>query len=316
MLKVCVTGAAGRVAQCFIPLLCNGSIFHDKKIALSLLDLNNEPQLKEVNGLKLELADCNYDNLLSISTHTDPNEAFKDCDLIVFIGGFPRKPGMERKDLLKINSKIFTQQGLALKNAKEDVKCLVVANPCNTNAKILYEVCKKNGLKVKKENITSLSRLDQDRAEAIYRQTYNIEDKNKKVNIFIWGNHSSSLFIDTIDEEINKNIEKNEEFLKKIQNRGAEIIRAKGTSSTFSAANAARNHLKDWCYGNEKIVSMGIVSEGDYDVTEGLVCSFPIKCKGNWNFEVVKGINLNDGKKERIKKCVEELKSENNEIVV
>jgi malate dehydrogenase len=316
MLKVCVTGAAGRVAQCFIPLLCNGSIFHDKKIALSLLDLNNEPQLKEVNGLKLELTDCNYDNLVSISTHTDPNEAFKDCDLIVFIGGFPRKPGMERKDLLKINSKIFTEQGLALKNAKEDVKCLVVANPCNTNAKILYEVCKKNGLKVKKENITSLSRLDQDRAEAIYRQTYNIEDKNKKVNIFIWGNHSSSLFIDTIDEEINKNIEKNEEFLKKIQNRGAEIIKAKGTSSTFSAANAARNHLKDWCYGNEKIVSMGIVSEGDYDVTEGLVCSFPIKCKGNWNFEVVKGINLNDGKKERIKKCVEELESENNEIVV
>jgi malate dehydrogenase len=273
MLKVCVTGAAGRVAQCFIPLLCNGSIFHDKKIALSLLDLNNEPQIRELNGLKLELTDCNYENLLSVSTHTDPNEAFKDCDIIVFIGGFPRKPGMERKDLLKINSKIFTEQGLALKNAKEDVKCLVVANPCNTNAKILYEVCKKNGLKVKPENITSLSRLDQDRAEAIYKEQYN--QKDKKVNIFIWGNHSNSLFIDTIDEEISKNIENNGEFLKKIQNRGAEIIKAKGSSSTFSAANAARNHLKDWCYGNDKIVSMGVVSNGDYDVDKGLVCSFP-----------------------------------------
>lgn len=314
MFKVCVTGAAGRVAQCFIPLLCNGSIFPDKKIILSLLDINNEPQIKELNGLKLELTDCNYENLISISTHTDPNEAFKDCDIIVFIGGFPRKPGMERKDLFKINSKIFTEQGLALKNAKEDVKCLVVANPCNTNAKILYEVCKKNGLKVRQENITSLSRLDQDRAEALYKETFNAKDK--KVNIFIWGNHSSSLFIDTIDEEVNKNIENNLEFLKKIQNRGAEIIKVKGTSSTFSAANAARNHLKDWYYGNEKIVSMGIVSNGDYNVTKGLVCSFPLKCKGDWKFEVVDGINLNDGKKERVKKCVEELESEANDIVI
>ena len=314
MLKVCVTGAAGRVAQCFIPLLCNGSIFHDKKITLSLLDINNEPQIKELNGLKLELTDCNYENLLSISTHTYPNEAFKDCDVIVFIGGFPRKPGMERKDLLKINSKIFTEQGLALKNAKEDVKCLVVANPCNTNAKILYEVCKKNGLKVKPENITSLSRLDQDRAEANYREEYN--QKDKKVNIFIWGNHSKSLFIDTVDEEIAKNLEKSEDFLKKIQNRGAEVIKVKGSSSTFSAANAARNHLKDWCYGNDKIVSMGVVSNGDYDVDKGLVCSFPLKCKGNWKYEVVKGISLSDGKKEKIKKCVEELSSEASEIVV
>ena len=316
MFKVCVTGAAGRVAQCFIPLLCNGSIFPDKKIILSLLDLNNEPQIRELNGLKLELTDCNYENLVSISTHTDPNEAFKDCDLIVFIGGFPRKPGMERKDLFRINSKIFTEQGLALKNAKEDVKCLVVANPCNTNAKILYEVCRKNGLKVKKENITSLSRLDQDRAEAIYKEIYNSNDKEKKVNIFIWGNHSSSLFIDTIDQEIDKNIENNTEFLRRIQNRGAEIIKVKGGSSTFSAANAARNHLKDWCYGNEKIVSMGVVSDGDYDVSKGLVSSFPIKCKGDWKYEVIKGINLNEGKKAKIKKCVEELECEANDIVI
>ena len=127
MYKVCVTGAAGRVAQTFLPLLCNGSIFPDKKITLSLLDINNEPQIRELNGLKLELIDCNYPNLISITTHTDPNEAFKDCDIIVFIGGFPRKPGMERKDLLKINSKIFTEQGLALKHAKEEL-CMDLKN--------------------------------------------------------------------------------------------------------------------------------------------------------------------------------------------
>ena len=104
--------------------------------------------------------------------------------------------------------------------------------------------------------------------------------------------------------------------MKKIQTRGAEIIKVKGSSSTFSAANAARNHLKDWCYGNEKIVSMGVVSNGDYDVTKDLVCSFPLKCKGNWKYEVVTGINLNDGKKQAIKKCVEELTSEASEIVI
>jgi malate dehydrogenase len=307
-----VTGAAGRVAQTFLPLLCNGSIFPDKKITLSLLDINNEPQIRELNGLKLELIDCNYPNLISITTHTDPNEAFKDCDIIVFIGGFPRKPGMERKDLLKINSKIFTEQGLALKNAKEDVKCLVVANPCNTNAKIMYEVCKKNGLKIKRENFTSLSRLDQDRAEGIYKEMYNKDS----ANIFIWGNHSSNLYIDTLDETINKDIENNQTFLEKIQKRGAEIISVRGSSSTFSAANAAKNHLRDWCYGSEKIVSMGVVSNGDYDIPKDLVSSFPIKCTGNWKYEIVQGITLNDGKKEKIKKCVQDLEGEASEIII
>ena len=104
--------------------------------------------------------------------------------------------------------------------------------------------------------------------------------------------------------------------MEKIQKRGAEIIKIRGSSSTFSAANAAKNHLKDWCYGNEKIVSMGVVSNGDYDIPKELVSSFPIKCKGNWNYEVIKGIELNNTKKEKIKKCVEDLQGEANEIVV
>ena len=192
------------------------------------------------------------------------------------------------------------------------MKCLVVANPCNTNAKILYEVCKKNSLKIKKENITSLSRLDQDRAEGIYKDMY----KKEKANIFIWGNHSANLFIDTLDEDINKDIENNQQFLEKIQKRGAEIINVRGSSSTFSAANAAKNHLRDWCYGSDKIVSMGVVSEGDYDIDKDLVSSFPIKCTGNWKYEVIKDIKLNEGKKTKIKKCVEDLQSEASEIVV
>ena len=135
-------------------------------------------------------------------------------------------------------------------------------------------------------------------------------------NIFIWGNHSSNLFIDTLDKDINKDIENNNAFLEKIQKRGAEIINVRGSSSTFSAANATKNHLKDWYYGNEKIVSMGVVSNGDYDIPNDLVSSFPIKCTGNWNYEIVKGIELNEGKKEKIKKCVKDLEGEASEIVV
>ena len=124
------------------------------------------------------------------------------------------------------------------------------------------------------------------------------------------------VFIDTLDEDINKDIENNQQFLEKIQKRGAEIINVRGSSSTFSAANAAKNHLRDWCYGSDKIVSMGVVSEGDYDIDKDLVSSFPIKCTGNWKYEVIKDIKLNEGKKTKIKKCVEDLQSEASEIVV
>lgn len=309
-MKVCVTGAAGAVAQAFIPLLCNGSIFKDTKITLSLLDINNEPQLKILSGLKLELQDCNYDTLNSVSLHTSPSEAFKDCDLIIFIGGFPRKQGMTRKDLLCRNAKIFEDQALSLKYAKPDVKLLVVANPCNTNAKILIEVAKKNNIDIKEENISSLSRLDQNRAESIYRE----KTGEKNCNFIIWGNHSNSMFIDVLDKKIEEKVD--EEFKNKIKKRGEEIIKVKGYSSTISAANAIKDHLKDWCYGSEKIVSMAVVSQGEYNVSKGLVFSFPTKCFGNWKYEVFKDINLNDNKINKIKINIDELNQEFNEIEI
>lgn len=310
-MKICITGAAGGVAQTFIPLLCNGSIFKDLKIELALLDIPNEIQVNIMKGIQLELQDCNYQNLLSVSTHTNSDEAFKDCDLIVFIGGFPRKPGMQRKDLLSINSKIFKAQALSLKYAKPDVKMLVVANPCNTNAKILHDTIIKNQINVDIKNITSLSRLDQNRAEGIYKFNKKLED----CNIFIWGNHSNNLFVDTLDKSIEPDL--TDEFIKQIQNRGAEIIKVKGSSSTFSAANAIKDHLKDWYFGsNGKIVSMGVVSTEVYGVTKGLVFCYPIKCTGNWKYEIVEGIELTEKRKNILKNCNDELNEEASEIQV
>lgn len=303
-MKVCVTGAAGTIAHLFIPILCNNQIFINKKITLSLLDIKNEAQVKAMNGIKLELFDCNFPFLESVSVHTDAKEAFKDCDVIVFIGGFPRRPGMERKDLLTINGKIFTYQAEALKEAKENVKCLVVANPCNTNAKIIYDKIKQFGIQISKENITCLSRLDQNRAEGIYK-----EQTGKKGNFFIWGNHSTSCVPDTLE-----NIPINEQFVKKVQERGAEILNVKGTSSSFSAAKAIADHLRDWYQGSDNIVSMGVVSNGEFDVPKDFICSFPIKCKGDWKYEIIKDINLNEDKKKMIMISVKELEDEAKEI--
>lgn len=308
-MKVCITGAAGAVAQNFIPLLCNGSILPKINLSLSLLDIPQEPQISILNGLKMELEDCNFSNLLSVSTHTNSDEAFIDCDLIIFIGGFPRKQGMERKDLLKINSKIFKGQALSLKKAKKTVKMLVVANPCNTNAKILADVILKEKIEVDVKNISSLSRLDQNRAEGIYKSIF-----NKEANIFAWGNHSNKLFIDSLDKEVKSNLK--EEFIKRIQDRGAEIIKVKGSSSTFSAAAAIRDHLRDWFLGSDKIVSMGVYSEGEYDTTKGLIYTFPIKCKGNWSYEIIKNIEINEEEKKVINACNEELNEEASEIEI
>jgi len=310
-LKICVTGAAGQIASHFIPQLLNGLIFTDSiKINLSLLDINIPPVIKMLNGIKLELEDCNYKSLLSVSTSTDANEAFKNCDIIIFLGGFPRKPGMNRSDLLNQNSKIFVQQGEALINANENCKCIVVANPCNTNCEILYKSAKKKNEKINKNNFTSLSRLDQNRCESLYKIC---GGDNKEINGIIIGNHSNTMVI-----ENNNNIKFDEKFIEKIQKRGGEILETKGLSSSFSAAKAIADHLKDWYYGNNnKLISMGVVIEKDDEIIKNkneIVCSLPLKLKGNFEYEIEKEIVkkfMNDeNTKEKIEKSVKELNEE------
>ena len=181
-LIVCVTGAAGQIGYSFIPQLLQGNAFPNVKIHLKMLDIAQS--LGTLKGVAMEIQDCAYPLLLSLEYGDKPEEMFKDADVIVFLGGFPRKPGMERKDLLQMNKKIFVEQGKALSVAKPDVKCVVIANPANTNAKILSHYSS-----IKKENITCLSRLDHNRAIGQIAEKVNVKPTEVE-GVFIFGNHS------------------------------------------------------------------------------------------------------------------------------
>lgn len=207
---------------------------------------------------------------------------FKDADLIVFLGGFPRKPGMERKDLLQINKKIFVEQGKALSGAKKDVKCLVIANPANTNTYILNHFSEG----VDPKNITCLSRLDHNRALGQIVKKTNCK-KDEVQGVYVFGNHSLTQYpcinnITVSGKPIATLVEKDwleNDFITKVQKRGGEVLQARGGSSVFSAASAIVDHLRDWFQGSADFVSMGVQSEGDYGVPLGIWCSFPVRCK-------------------------------------
>jgi malate dehydrogenase len=294
--KVSVTGAAGQIAYAFIPSLCRGVVLgSDQTIELRLLDI---PQaLPLLDGLVMELNDCAYPLLSSITVTSDPKVAFQDADLIVFFGGFPRKQGMERKELISKNTNIFKVQGEALNEVgKPTTKCVVVANPANTNCLALATYAPK----IPRENFTCLTRLDQNRA---YSQ---IAGKLKAPvsllkNIIIWGNHSPTQYPDVshglYDKTPIKEAVKDEkwitsEFLTKVQQRGSEIIKARKQSSVMSAASATIDHIRDWAFGTgDSYASMGVLSDGSYDIPKDIVFSFPVKCH-NWTWTIVQGLVL------------------------
>jgi len=315
-LRVAVTGAAGQIAYSFLPMLASGQVFGDNVfIELRLLDIIPSQEL--LRAVVMELQDSAYPLLKDIESGTDPKEIFKDVDVVVFLGGFPRKQGQERKELLQINGKIFKEQGQALSEvAKKNVKSLVVANPANTNCLILQ----KNAPGIPKENFTCLTRLDQNRA------TYQIAEKAKVPvtdvkNVIIWGNHSATQYPDvshgTISgQEIRKAINDdnwlNSAFISKVQKRGAEIIDIRKSSSGLSAANAVKDHLKDWYVGTPigEWVSMGVVSDGNsYDIPEDLVYSFPVSIR-NFDWNVVKGLRIDDFSRGKMRTTLDELLGE------
>jgi malate dehydrogenase len=232
-----------------------------------------------------------------------PEEMFEGADVIVFLGGFPRKPGMERKDLLQINKKIFMEQGLALSKAKPDVKCLVIANPANTNAFILSHFAPH----VKKENITCLSRLDHNRAigQIMTKTGCEINDIE---GVYIFGNHSLTQYpsinnITVKQEPIVDHEWLEKTFIPRVQKRGGEILQIRGGSSVFSAAKGVIDHLKDWYIGSERVVSMGVVSEGDYGIPEGIWSSFPVRCK-NFTYEIIKNYPISEFCKVKIAESI------------
>ena len=267
----------------------------------------------------MELDDCAFPLLKGIVATDDPNVAFKDSDFALLVGAMPRKKGMERKDLLTANSKIFSVQGKAINyHAKKDIRVLVVGNPANTNALITMA----NAPTIKHGNITAMTRLDHNRAIS-QLATQTGADSTAITKLTIWGNHSATQYPDISQTQIDGKAASDsvedawykETFIPTVQKRGAAIIEARGLSSAASAANAAIDHMRTWVMGTDSNdwVSMGIPSDGSYGITEGLIYSFPVTCKDG-EYEIVQGLEVSDFSREKMDATMKELEEERDEV--
>jgi len=297
-LKVVVTGAAGQIGYSILYMIASGAVFGDRKIILHLLDI--PPCMGTVGGVVMELHDCAFPSLAGVVPTDDPAVAFNDVDAAFLIGAFPRKQGMERKDLLAANIKIFKAQGQAMnKYAKKSVKVLVVGNPANTNALI----CSKYAPSIPKENFSAMTRLDQNRAKSQIAERIGVNADDVK-NVIIWGNHSSTQFPDakhgfikkkfpratttTVRDALQNDKWLQGEFITTVQKRGAAVIAARKLSSAMSAAKAACDHMRDWFLGTPEgeFTSMGVFSDGSYNIPQGIMYSYPVTCKnGKWTIQ-------------------------------
>lgn len=323
-IRVVVTGAAGQIAYSLIYLLGKGDVFgQNQPIILHLLDI--PPMMEVLNGVVMEIADCALPLVHGVVPTADPAVAFKDVEAAFLVGAMPRKQGMERKDLLSANVKIFKSQGQALdKYAKKSVLVLVVGNPANTNALI----CSKYAPSIPKENFSAMTRLDQNRAQSLLASRLKVSiDKVKKVTI--WGNHSSTQFPDAanataivngketpVPQAINDDAWLQGDFIKTVQTRGAAVIAARKMSSAMSAAKAAGDHMHDLWLGTAagETVSMGVVSDGSYGVPADVVFSFPVTIK-NKKWTIVQGLPVSDFAREKLTATGNELLEEKQEAL-
>ncbi|MFL6567952.1 MAG: malate dehydrogenase [Chthoniobacterales bacterium] len=314
-IKVAVTGAAGQIGYQLVFRIASGAIFGpEQPVALSLIEI---PQaLGALDGVMMELHDCAFPLLKSVTPTADLDEGFRDVNWALLVGSVPRKAGMERGDLLGINGKIFIGQGKAIqKNAAKDVRVLVVGNPCNTNCLIAMN----NAKDIPRDRWFAMTRLDENRAKAQLAQKAAV-DTTDVSNVTIWGNHSATQYPDFYNAKI-KGRAANEvivdenwlqnDFIKTVQQRGAAIIKARGLSSAGSAANAAIDTVRsvveetpgdDWH-------SVGVCSDGSYGVEEGLISSFPIRSRGG-KWEIVQNVAINDFSRQKIDASITELKEE------
>ena len=319
--RVAVTGAAGQIGYSLLFRIASGEMLgKDQPVILQMLEIPDEKAQKALQGVMMELDDCAFPLLHSMVPSSDPNVAFKDVGVALLVGARPRGPGMERKDLLEANGKIFGPQGKALSdNASRDVKVLVVGNPANTNCLIAM----KNAPGLTPSNFTAMMRLDHNRSLSQVAQKVGKPVSSVK-KLSVWGNHSSTQYPDiTVCEADGQKVwpmindqewlEKN--FIPTIQQRGAAIINARGLSSAASAANAAIEHVRDWVSGTRDgdWVSMGIASDGSYGIAEGVMFGYPATCKDG-KFEIVKGIAISDFSRGRINTTLKELQEERDAI--
>jgi malate dehydrogenase len=316
VIRVAVTGAAGQVAYAMLGRLASGEIFGaDQKIILQLLEISQA--MPALEGVAMELNDCSFPTLQDIVVTDDPAKAFAGCNWALLVGSFPRKQGMERKDLLGINGKIFIGQGKALAGqAARGVRILVVGNPCNTNCLVAYH----NGKDIPAERWTAMTRLDHNRARNALAKKAGVANE-EVTQVTIWGNHSNTQYPDFTNARIKGKpateviTDRNwleTVFVPQCQNRGAAVIKARGSSSALSAANGALDHVKsllrptpanDW-------VSAAVVSKGEYGVPAGLVFSYPCRSDGKGNLSVVQGLKLDSFGQERFQKTLQELQEE------
>ncbi|XP_052152863.1 malate dehydrogenase, cytoplasmic-like [Oryza glaberrima] len=317
--KVLVTGAAGQIGYAIVAMIARGLMLGaDQPVVLHLLDL--PVAANALNGVRMELIDAALPLLRGVVATSDEAEAFKGVNVAIVIGGWPRRDGMERKDLISKNVTIYKSQASALQqHAAPNCKVLVVANPANTNALVLKEFAPA----IPAKNITCLTRLDHNRALGQVAEKLNVHVGDVK-NAIIWGNHSSTQFPDAshatvstdrgerpVRELIADEIWLREEFVTDVQQRGAAVIKARKQSSSLSAASAACDHMRDWILGTPKgtWVSMGVYSDGSYGVPEGVFFSFPVTCeKGEWS--VVQGLEIDDFARSKMETSATELKEE------
>lgn len=316
-LRVVVTGAAGQIGYSLLYQIASGYVFGmDQPLILHLLDIT--PMMGVLGGVVMEIQDCAMPLVRDVVATDDPNVGFKDIDAAFLVGAMPRKEGMERKDLLAANVKIFKVQGQALDQfAKKTVKVLVVGNPANTNALI----CSFYAPSIPKENFSAMTRLDQNRAAGqLALKLGQPISAIKKVTI--WGNHSSTQFPDAAQATVNgKPLEVdqdwlNNEFVPTVQKRGAAVIAARKLSSAMSAAKAASDHMKSWFSSTpaDNWVSMGVFSDGSYGTPEGVMFSFPVEIKdGKWS--IVQGLAMSDFAKEKLALTGKELCEERDEAM-
>jgi len=316
-----VTGAAGQIGYSLLFRIAHGDMLGpDQPVILQLLEIPDEKAQKALTGVMMELDDCAFPLLAGMEASDNAKTGFRDADYALLVGARPRGPGMERKDLLAANAKIFIEQGRALNEAaKRDVHVLVVGNPANTNCWIAM----KNAPDLYPLNFTAMMRLDHNRAisQLAAKLKRPVADIRK---VTIWGNHSATQYPDVFQAEadgqkvwpqINYQAWLEGTFIPTIQKRGAAIIDARGASSAASAANAAIDHMRDWVLGNPERdwVSMGVPSEGSYDIPEGVIYGYPVTCS-NGRYEIVKGIQLSDFSKAKMEATHRELKEERDAV--
>jgi malate dehydrogenase len=312
--NVAITGAAGQIGYALAFRVAAGNLLGpEQPVNLHLLEIT--PALPALQGVVMELDDCAFPTLNRVVATDDARVSFRDCQAALLVGARPRGPGMERKDLLLANAQIFSAQGRALAEAADrNVKVLVVGNPANTNALI----ARANAKGLNPRNFTAMTRLDHNRALAQLAGKTGTHVSSIR-RLTVWGNHSSTQYPDIshclVDGKPAKSLVGQDwiesQFIPVVQQRGAAVIKARGSSSAASAASAAIDHVRDWSLGTVSgdWVSMAVPSDGSYGIPEGVVYSYPVTCR-NGGYEIVQGLAIDDFSRRRMQGTLSELQEE------